>query len=299
MDNGVLSERMLGYWVLTLRAERKSPQTIKSYTAGVHGLMEWCTSTGVPLEITRVNVNGYVASMLDAGREPSTARARLTGIKRYTAWLVEDGSLDTDPLVGMKPPKLDAKVIEPLTADEISALIKACRGKDFRDLRDNAIVRLMLETGLRAGECVAIMLDDVDLQAGTVTVRRGKGGKGRTVPIGPDTTKAIGDYTRKGRDRHALAAREELWLGDRKRGFTYYALHKSLAGRAKTAGLEGFHPHKLRHTYAHRWLEAGGSEGGLMSVAGWTRPEMIQRYTKARAEDRAAKEARKLNLGDI
>jgi integrase len=59
------------------------------------------------------------------------------------------------------------------------------------------------------------------------------------------------------------------------------------------------HPHLLRHTAADRWLTAGGSEGGLMAVAGWTRPDMLLRYTRARAEQRAADEARRLNLGDL
>jgi integrase len=61
----------------------------------------------------------------------------------------------------------------------------------------------------------------------------------------------------------------------------------------------GFHPHLLRHTAAHRWLAAGGSEGGLVAVAGWTRADMLTRYTKARASDRAADEARRLDLGNI
>ena len=65
------------------------------------------------------------------------------------------------------------------------------------------------------------------------------------------------------------------------------------------AGIHGFHPHKLRHTAAHRWLAAGGSESGLMAMAGWTRTDMLIRYTRATAEDRAAAEARKLDLGTL
>lgn len=65
------------------------------------------------------------------------------------------------------------------------------------------------------------------------------------------------------------------------------------------AGIEGFHPHRMRHTAAHRWLAAGDSEGGLMAVAGLTRPDMLMRYTKAQASARAAEEARALNLGDL
>lgn len=69
--------------------------------------------------------------------------------------------------------------------------------------------------------------------------------------------------------------------------------------RARRAGIPGFHPHILRHTAAHRWLAAGGSEGGLMAVAGWTRPDMLARYPQARASERAAEEARRLNLGEL
>ncbi|NYI41240.1 tyrosine-type recombinase/integrase [Demequina lutea] len=298
MSNTVTSD-LIDSWVLHLRAERKAAQTIKSYTTGVYGLMEWCASQGATPEITRANVNGYVAHMLEAGREPATARARQLGVRRFSAWLTDEGEMAADPLVGIKAPKLDSKVVHPLTDDQIRALIKACAGKDFRDLRDTAIVRLMVETGIRAGECASIFLADYDKLSGTITVRRGKGGKGRVVPFGPQTNIAIDRYIRNGRNGHTLATRPELWLGDRKRGFTYDGLHKALQGRARAAGIDGFHPHLLRHTAAHRWLAAGGSEGGLMAVAGWTRPDMLQRYTKARAADRAAIEARGLNLGDI
>lgn len=141
-------------------------------------------------------------------------------------------------------------------------------------------------------------LPDLKLATGTAIIRRGKGGKGRTVPFGPQTAKALDRYVRA-RRTHRLVGSDALWLGDRGTGFTYDALHKALALRASMAGLTGFHPHRLRHTAAHRWLAAGGSEGGHMAVAGWTRPDMLLRYTKAQAEARAAEEARRLNLGDL
>jgi integrase len=139
---------------------------------------------------------------------------------------------------------------------------------------------------------------DVDLAAGTAVIHRGKGGKGRRVPFGPRTGAAIDRYIRA-RRRHRLAATLALWLGEAGRGFAYHGLRDTLAYRAERAGIAGFYLHRLRHTAAHRWLAAGGSEGGLMAVAGWTRPDMLLRYTKARAEQRAADEARKLNLGDL
>jgi len=98
---------------------------------------------------------------------------------------------------------------------------------------------------------------------------------------------------------HRLAGSGPLWLGDRGKGFTYFGLHAALRYRAELAGIAGFRPHVLRHTAASRWLAAGGTEGGLMAVAGWSRRDMIDRYTTATAEHRAADEARRLRLGEL
>jgi site-specific recombinase XerD len=271
---------------------------VKSYGDGVRRFIEWCDATGTEPVLNRPNVTGFIAAVLDAGAQPATARTRHLAVRRFAAWLLEEDELDTDPLIGLKPPKLDTKVVDPFSEAELKALLAACSGRELRDRRDEALLRFMLETGARAGEVVALGVADVDLAQGVAIVRRGKGGKGRSVPFGPQTGRAIDRYIRT-RRAHRLASTPELWLGDRGKGFTYDALHQTLGERARTAGVQNFRPHRLRHTAAHRWLAAGGSEGGLMAVAGWTRPDMLLRYTKAQASARAADEARKLNLGDV
>lgn len=289
---------LLPSWELALRAERKSPQTVKSYGDGVRGFLRWCEDNHHTPALERALVTGYVADLLDGGAEAATARARQLGVRRFSAWLAEEGEIDADPLLGLKAPKLDTKVTESLTDDELRGLLKACAGKDFRDRRDDAIIRLMLETGARAGEVVALGVADVDLPRGVVTIRRGKGGKGRIAPIGAHTARAIDRYLRA-RRTHRLADTPALWLGDRGKQLAYYGLRDTLAYRAELAGIKGFHPHLMRHTAASRWLAAGGSEGGLMAVAGWSRRDMIDRYTAATASERAAAEARTLNLGEL
>jgi len=184
--------------------------------------------------------------------------------------------------------------------DQLRAMLRACRGPDLRDRRDEAILRLMFTTGARAGEVAAMQVNDLNLRSvpPTVIIRRGKGGKGRVVPLAVETAAAIDKYLRA-RRLHRLKADPALWLGDRGKHFSYDAMHQSLGMRAQIAGVTGFHPHRLRHTAAHRWLSKGGSEGGLMAVAGWTRPDMLMRYTKAQASARAAEEAQRLNLGEL
>lgn len=289
---------LLPSWELALRAERKSPQTVKSYGDAVRAFLRWCDESGHTAALDRRLTQEFVAALLDGGAEPATARARQLGLRRFSTWLAEEGEIDADPLLGLKPPKLDQKVIESLTEDDLRRLVKACGGKEFRDRRDEAIVRLMAETAMRAGEVCALTVASVDLGRGLVTVYRGKGGKGRISPFGPQTGRALDRYIRA-RRTHRLADTTALWLGDRGKELNYYGLHKALKTRAEAAGLSGFHPHLLRHTAASRWLAAGGSEGGLMAVAGWSTRDMIDRYTRATASERAADEARGLGLGDL
>ena len=88
--------------------------------------------------------------------------------------------------------------MEPLSDDQLRALLRACRGQDMRDKRDEAILRLMFTTGARAGEVVALQVADVNLRSvpPTVIIRRGKGGKGRVIPLAVQSAAAIDKYLR-------------------------------------------------------------------------------------------------------
>lgn len=295
---------LFGSWQLSLRAERKTAGTIKTYGDGVTQYLAWCEANDAA-PLMRASLTLWIAELLEAGSAAATARTRQLGVRRFVKWLAAEGELPADPFIGLAPPKLDETVIEPLTEDELRAMVKACQpakgataSETFRGRRDEALIRFMFETGARAGEVVALELPDVDLANGNAIIRRGKGGKGRAVPFGPDAALALDRYLRLRRS-HRLAETPTLWLGDRGRRFSYAALHYALKARAEAAGLKGFHPHKMRHTAAHRWLSKGGSESGLMAVAGWSNSAMLHRYSKAQASARAADEARKLNLGEL
>jgi site-specific recombinase XerD len=281
-----------------MRAERKSAATIASYSEGVLAFLRWAEAEGVDPQITKTAVQAFTADLLDNGAQAATARARHMALRRFAAWLADEGEIEANPLLGVKPPKLDNKVVEALSDEQLKRLIKACAGKELIDRRDEAIVRLMAETGLRAGEVLAIQVADVDLQEGRITIRRGKGGKGRVAPFGAQTAAAIDRYIRARRS-HRLSSTPPLWLGGGGQTFSYHGLNLALKRRAESAGITGFHLHLMRHTAATRWLRAGGSEGGLMSVAGWSTRSMVDRYTGASAAERAAAEARNLGLGEL
>jgi site-specific recombinase XerD len=292
-------------WTLHLRAERKTEGTIKTYLAGVGPFLTWCGVTDRdPLE--RLTLQTWTTELLEGGSSAATAKTRMMAVRHFTRWLAAEGEIPDDPFVRLKAPKVDEPVVPVLTEDQLRALVKACAAPadeasglpSLRHRRDEAIVRLLAETGLRAGECVALHVEDVDLVEMVAVVRRGKGGKGRKVPFGATTAKAIDRYKRV-RRLHKLSDRPELWLGDRGRLLAYNGLYWALGQRAAAAGIKGFHPHMLRHTSADRWLAAGGSETGAMAVHGWSSPEMLQRYGRANREQRAIEEARRLDRGEL
>jgi integrase len=114
-------------------------------------------------------------------------------------------------------PKLVEPEIRVPTIEELRAVLATANDRrSFLDVRDTAVIRLWLDTGIRRSELTGLRLSDVDLTTGQVTVT-GKGRKIRTVAFGATTSTALARYFRL-RARHPLANRPELWLGDRNRG---------------------------------------------------------------------------------
>jgi site-specific recombinase XerD len=284
-------------WITHLEAERKSPHTIRTYTAGVAAFARWCAAAGIEPVLDRPTVEKFTAGLLTNGAEAATALSRQRGVRRFSAWLADEGETDRDELAGMKPPKLDEKVPQELTGDQIKAMLATCRGKEFHDIRDEAIIRLMTESMVRASELLGMLTAEVDIRGGSALVRRRKGGKGRVVPFGSQTGRALDRYARA-RRRHPLAASPQFWLANRARVLDYQGLYSALRRRAERAGFT-MHPHMLRATGAIRWRAAGGSVPGLLTVAGWSSLEMAQRYVKAAENRLAVDEAHRLDLGDL
>jgi site-specific recombinase XerD len=284
---------------IALQSARRSDQTRKVYLSSIRRYLQWCAEQSHSVQIDRRQVSAWIAQILASGAQASTAAARLAGVRQFSKWLAAEGEIDSDPLLGLNAPKADIPITPVLTDDELRALFKACDGSSLRDRRDEAMVRLLAETGMRAGELIALEMDDVDLMRGLVVIRRGKGGKGRIAPFGPQTARALDRYLRVRRS-HPGGHSKALWLGARThQPLGSHGLRVTLAARAEKAGIAGFHPHVLRHTFAGRWMAARGSEGGLMSVAGWSSRDMLSRYGTATASQRAADEARALQLGDL
>jgi site-specific recombinase XerD len=279
-------------WLIDLKGQKKSPQTLRVYRTSVEAYLKSC---GSEAELSKQLVARFLAEMVDNDAESATIRVRLTAIKLFAKWLDREVGFDeADRIAAISPPKLVQKPVPSLSENEIRAMIKTAGGTSFRDRRDKAILTLMTETGMRAGETLGMQAGDVSVADCIAVVIRGKGGHSRRVKFSASCAAILDRYMRHRRSLGWDSG--PLWIG-RQGPLSYKGLVRSLATRAEEAGVVNFHMHRLRHTMAVRWMTSGGSETGLMAQAGWKSREMIDRYVKTSAEDLAGEEFDRLSLG--
>jgi site-specific recombinase XerD len=199
----------------------------------------------------------------------------------------------------MKPPKLDDKVPDAITPEQLEALKATCSSKtrNFYDVRDQAIISVMADSMVRAEELLSMTVAGTDVRKRTALIAKGKGGKGRMVTFSAQAARDLDRYLRA-RARHKLAGEPWLWLPIKRTSdtrLTYGGLYTSLRRRAGRADPPfRLTPHMMRRGGAIAWRRKGGSVTSLMALGGWTDISMVQRYVRAAETEIALDEARRL-----
>lgn len=284
----------LDEWQLVMRSLNRSPETIRTYSTSVLQLDAHAHAPTVD-QVTPTTIREYLSSVL-ADKTASTAVTRWGGLLAFFKWATAEGFCEPDPMLGVSRPTRPELAVDILTDGQIRALLDVCRGTSFDALRDTAIIRLYLTTGMRLSECATITLDRINLKSQVVRIM-GKGQREREVYLVDSTALAIVRYLRA-RKQHPKCNTDALWIG--KLGpLSAAGIKQMIDRRGKQAGVP-VHAHLFRHHFAHKWLAAGGTEGGLMGTAGWRSRAMLDRYGRSAAAERSRSEHQRLNVaGDF
>jgi integrase/recombinase XerD len=248
LDAGIFQAEIYSF-ALRLAAEGKAAKTIRTYTEAV----QWFAATGASgrpgrgswEQVTSRDVQRWMAWLL--GRYSAAyASNQYRALQQFFKWLAAEDQLP-DPMAGLAPPRVPAKLVPVFTSGELTRLERACTGRGFAQRRDTAVIAVLTATGIRLSELAGLRCGDVDLWQRELTVR-GKGGKDRIVKIGHQAARSLDRYLRA-RARHAQAWRPQLWLGAGNREpLTAAGIYQMTARRGRQAGVAAF-PHRFRHHF--------------------------------------------------
>lgn len=275
-------------WDLHLDSCNLAKTTIGNYLRTLDQFLEFLNHKGMTTrapELTTTDVNRFRIAVRDraSAQTSNTYRAHLLQLWN---WLTSEDEriCESNIVAATVPMKVDEPVVPVIPPDWLHRLRADTAGRSFIDLRDRAIISVLIDAGPRRSEVATMNLDDLpaDLRKGLVM---GKGGKQRYLPLGRTARRDVDRYLRA-RMSHIYADEPALWLGARG-PLTGDGIYQMLERRCRRVGIRTTSPHKFRHTFAHLWKLGGGSDSELAHIAGWETQQMAARYGKSAAGERA------------
>ena len=257
--------------------------TVKSSVYATLFFSRWCGEQGITAEHAQASdAARFIVGELERTNQ-KTANRKLTSLRNFYAFLIADGQRPDDPTVGIKikEPPLSAK--EPLDPAGLSRLLDAAGS-----VRNRAILLVFIRTGCRWGEVAEMKTDDIDWERALLTVT-GKGSKQRVVALGQEALGALREYLgdRTGR----------VWIGESATGkgepLTRQGIYLMVKRVAKRAGVS-VHPHKLRTSFACRWMDNSPDILALQILMGHSKIETTAHYARWGASKRALEQQAKM-----
>lgn len=264
------------------KAQSKTDGTIKYYRDRLRSFLTFCETRALARmgEITADELRAFLLYLQDSGHNTGGVHSSYRALKAFLNWFEDEAEPPNwkNPIKKVKAPKLAQALLEPAALADVEALIKVC-SDDFLGLRDAAIFITLLDTGARAAELLALDLSDVNLVTGEVSIRHGKGDKGRTVFLG----KAARKYLRRYQTAHPGGG--AVFVTQAGERLTYDGLRGVVARRAKAAGIEPPKIHAFRRAFALNCLRAGMDVYSLQRLMGHADLQVLRRYLAQTTDD--------------
>ncbi|WP_439107775.1 site-specific tyrosine recombinase XerD [Congregibacter sp.] len=258
-----------------------SENTLAAYRRDLQAFSRWCALRNRSgTEVTRSDVEAYLASLLEAKRSPRSAARALSCLRGFYRYLLRSGHLSDDPTLGLDSPRLGRPLPKTLSEADVDALLKAPNLDDPIGFRDRCMLELLYACGLRVSELTGLTLSQLSLNQGVVRIT-GKGGKERLVPIGEEALHWMQRYLREARpELLGNTTSEVLFPSRRAQMMTRQTFWHRIKQHAITAGIQkSISPHVLRHAFATHLVNHGADLRVVQLLLGHSDLSTTQIYT--------------------
>jgi integrase len=290
---------------MQLEARDRKTKTVHNYVRAVAVFQHWLDKRGLkPEAVTPEDIEAYLADCARAYRDsdgaegyaPGTRRIHFNYIKSAYRLAVDRGKLDKMPFGSVEIPRVPESVPEVIAADNLRRMGLAARLKSWRHL---ALWALLVYTGMRRNEIRLLRWEDIDLEVGEITVRHGKGGKTRVVPIHPSLKAVLMSPQYEGKHSILKSSRRTGYvLSPNGSGGTQpYA-----DGEGFTKLLKVFYPgdsnefHAFRKTVASSLFANGVQQADIEAILGWATKSVFAKFYLVRRPGHLAECIAKLYL---
>jgi len=236
--------------------------------------------TAAPAEVTPRQLREWVFSLKDGGLAATSIRRAQSALRTYYAFLLADGVVSADPTDRLESPRVDRRLPDFLSSEEVTRLLDAPDPTRPLYWRDRAILEFLYAAGVRVSELVELPLSALDLDEGLATIF-GKGSKERLVPVGEPARRTVERYLREVRPRLDKGGGDgKVFLNARGRPLRREAVWTLVAAAARRAGIaRKISPHTLRHTFATHLVEGGADLAAVQELLGHADISTTQIYT--------------------
>ena len=263
-----------------------SPRTISFYGDNLRRFLWWLKQKQLPESINAITPQiikifvGYIQTenhrwqstnpMSNRKASITTSVRYLTCIKVFCQWCIAEGYTPVNPasLIKIKEPK---RLMKAVPTEDIQKLLGQFNHRDFKSVRNKAIILVLLDTGLRVSECANLKLNDINNDKGILKVT-GKGNKERLVRIGYTTQKALWRYISQRQSNS-----DSLWTDASGNAISANTIKLIMKRMSNKLGIK-CNPHALRRSFAIYYLRNGDNIFELQLLLGHSSLEMVKRY---------------------
>lgn len=277
MMGDVLTE----FLTFLLSQKNYSLNTLSAYAGDIEDFLEFLSNKKVELKDLDLRVvEAYLATLRERGFNPYSIARKLSSLRRFFRFLLEELQLELPPLL-LETPKLPFRLPKVLTLDEVNALLSAPDLSSPLGIRDRCMLEVLYATGVRVSELVSLKLSSLNLELGLVRVL-GKGEKVRLVPLGEPALNFLKLYLVEVRPRlENKKSKDFVFLNRLGSPMTRQRFWQIIKDYANKAGipLEKISPHVLRHSFATHLLEGGADLRSIQLLLGHSSITTTQIYT--------------------